>query len=136
MDKQKVSTLQALERISKDFSVRRRDLSVGGLKDKQGRTEQLVGVKGGALGAADLLREHLGESVRSDGAGPGGRGSGAGGRQRRRSAARGGGELLRLAAVRVPQARAGVHRPPAASRRLGRSAEGVPGHSQRAGQER
>ncbi|HEY4730038.1 MAG TPA: tRNA pseudouridine(13) synthase TruD [Myxococcales bacterium] len=56
MDKQKVSTLQALERISKDFSVRRRDLSVGGLKDKQGRTEQLVGVKGGALGASEVVQ--------------------------------------------------------------------------------
>jgi len=47
MDKQKVSTLQALERISKDFSVRRRDLSVGASRTKQGRTEQLVGVKAG-----------------------------------------------------------------------------------------
>src|SRR5882762_9288767 len=56
MDKKKVSTLQALERISKDFSVRRRDLSVGGLKDKQGRTEQLVGVKGGALGASEVVQ--------------------------------------------------------------------------------
>ncbi|MFL5389959.1 MAG: tRNA pseudouridine(13) synthase TruD, partial [Myxococcales bacterium] len=31
MDKQKVSTLQALERIGKEFGVRRRDLSVCGL---------------------------------------------------------------------------------------------------------
>ena len=52
LDKQKVSTLQALERISKDFAVRRRDLSVCGLKDKQGRTEQLVGVLGGAWARA------------------------------------------------------------------------------------
>jgi tRNA pseudouridine13 synthase len=56
MDKQKVSTLQALERISRDFSVRRRDLSVCGLKDKQGRTEQLVGVTGGALGNAEVVQ--------------------------------------------------------------------------------
>lgn len=56
MDKQKVSTLQALERISKDFAVRRRDLSVCGLKDKQGRTEQLVGVLGGALGATEVVQ--------------------------------------------------------------------------------
>jgi tRNA pseudouridine13 synthase len=56
MDKQKVSTLQALERISKDFSVRRRDLSVCGLKDKQGRTEQLVGVRGGALGNSEVVQ--------------------------------------------------------------------------------
>src|SRR3954464_15098919 len=56
MDKQKVSTLQALERISKDFSVRRRDLSVCGLKDKQGRTEQLVGVAGGARGDSEVVQ--------------------------------------------------------------------------------
>lgn len=56
MDKQKVSTLQALERISTQFAVRRRDLSVCGLKDKQGRTEQLVGVRGGALGESDVVQ--------------------------------------------------------------------------------
>src|SRR3954466_1719591 len=56
MDKQKVSTLQALERISKDFAVRRRNLSVCGLKDKQGRTEQLVGVTGGALGDSEVVQ--------------------------------------------------------------------------------
>jgi len=56
MDKQKVSTLQALERLSKEFAVRRRNLSVCGLKDKQGRTEQLVGVLGGALGPTDVVQ--------------------------------------------------------------------------------
>ncbi len=56
MDKQKVSTLQALERLSKEFGVRRRNLSVCGLKDKQGRTEQLVGVSGGALGHGDVVQ--------------------------------------------------------------------------------
>src|SRR5256886_12949449 len=56
MDKQKVPTLQALERISKEFAVRRRDLSICGLKDKQGRTEQLVGVLGGALGDSEVLQ--------------------------------------------------------------------------------
>src|SRR5258708_37015217 len=56
MDKQKVSTLQALERLSKEFGVRRRTLSVCGLKDKQGRTEQLVGVSGGALGQGDVVQ--------------------------------------------------------------------------------
>src|SRR5207302_5587632 len=56
MHKQKVSTLQALERISKDFAVRRRNLSVCGLKDKQGRTEQLVGVLGGALGPTEVVQ--------------------------------------------------------------------------------
>src|SRR2546426_423373 len=48
--------LQDLERISKEFAVRRRDLSVCGLKDKQGRTEQLVGVLGGALGASEVVQ--------------------------------------------------------------------------------
>jgi tRNA pseudouridine13 synthase len=56
MDKQKVSTLQALERLSKEFAVRRRHLSVCGLKDKQGRTEQLVGVLGGALGESEVVQ--------------------------------------------------------------------------------
>jgi tRNA pseudouridine13 synthase len=56
LDKQKVSTLQALERISKEFGVRRRALSVCGLKDKQGRTEQLVGVEGGALGPTEVVQ--------------------------------------------------------------------------------
>src|SRR5438067_12149354 len=56
MDKQKVSTLQALERLSKEFAVRRRNLSICGLKDKQGRTEQLVGVLGGALGPTDVVQ--------------------------------------------------------------------------------
>src|SRR2546428_4841851 len=56
MDKQKVSTLQALERISKEFNVRCRDLSVCGLKDKQGRTEQLVGVGGGPLAPIEVVQ--------------------------------------------------------------------------------
>src|SRR5258708_23470463 len=56
MDKQKVSTLQALERLSQEVGVRRRNLSVCGLKDKQGRTEQLVGVFGGALGEAEVVQ--------------------------------------------------------------------------------
>jgi tRNA pseudouridine13 synthase len=56
MDKQKISTLQALERIGKEFGVRRRALSVCGLKDKQGRTEQLIGVEGGALGLTEVVQ--------------------------------------------------------------------------------
>ena len=56
MDKQKVSTLQALERLSKEFGVRRRNLSICGLKDKQGRTEQLVGVMGGSLGESEVVQ--------------------------------------------------------------------------------
>lgn len=56
MDKQKVSTLEAVERLSKEFGVKRRNLSVCGLKDKQGRTEQLLGVMGGALGGTDVVQ--------------------------------------------------------------------------------
>jgi len=56
LDKQKVSTLQAVERISKEFAVRRRNLSVCGLKDKQGRTEQLLGVLGGSLGQTEVVQ--------------------------------------------------------------------------------
>ena len=46
MDKQKLSTLAALDWIGKEFGVRRRNLSICGLKDKQGRTTQLVAVRG------------------------------------------------------------------------------------------
>ena len=56
LDKQKVSTLQAVERISKEFAVRRRNLSICGLKDKQGRTEQLLGVLGGSLGQTEVVQ--------------------------------------------------------------------------------
>lgn len=56
MDKQKVSTLQAIERLGREFGVRRRAFSVCGLKDKQGRTEQLIGVEGGSLGETDVVQ--------------------------------------------------------------------------------
>jgi tRNA pseudouridine13 synthase len=46
MDKQKLSTLQAVERIRERFHVKRQDISFCGLKDKQGRTEQLIAVRG------------------------------------------------------------------------------------------
>src|SRR5688572_9537397 len=46
MDKQKISTLQAVERLRERFRVKRQDVSFCGLKDKQGRTEQLIAVKG------------------------------------------------------------------------------------------
>jgi tRNA pseudouridine13 synthase len=44
MDKQKLSTLAAVERLRERFKVRRQDVSFCGLKDKQGRTEQLIAV--------------------------------------------------------------------------------------------
>ena len=56
LDKQKVSTLEALDRLGKEFGVRRRAFSVAGLKDKQGRTEQLVGVEGGSLGETEVVQ--------------------------------------------------------------------------------
>jgi tRNA pseudouridine13 synthase len=46
MDKQKVTTLAAVERLRERFHVKRQDVSFCGLKDKQGRTEQLLAVKG------------------------------------------------------------------------------------------
>jgi len=46
MDKQKLTTFEAVERICTRFKVPRADVSYCGLKDKQGRTTQLVAVKG------------------------------------------------------------------------------------------
>ncbi len=46
MDKQKLSTLAAVERLREVFHVKRTDVSFCGLKDKQGRTEQLIAVRG------------------------------------------------------------------------------------------
>jgi tRNA pseudouridine13 synthase len=46
MDKQKLSTLAAVERLRERFHVKRQDVSFCGLKDKQGRTEQLIAVHG------------------------------------------------------------------------------------------
>ena len=143
--------LPALERLSKEFNVRRRDLSVCGLKDKQGRTEQLVGVNGGALGlsdvvqAGDLRLELIGRTaqplssgnitanrfevtVRDLSAGRGGAGAG----ERRGGAARGHRQLLRLAALRFLEARPGLHRQAAAARRLRRRLEELSRDAQRA----
>lgn len=46
MDKQKVSTFEAMDRICKRFRVPPAAVSFCGLKDKQGRTEQLIAVRG------------------------------------------------------------------------------------------
>ena len=46
MDKQKLSTFDAVARIEKQFGLRPGSVSYCGLKDKQGRTEQLIAVKG------------------------------------------------------------------------------------------
>jgi len=65
MDKQKLSTLAAVERLRERFGVRRRDVSFCGLKDKQGRTEQLVAVHGRAveMQEPDLRLTYLGRSA-------------------------------------------------------------------------
>ncbi len=46
MDKQKLSTFDAVARIQERFGLKPRAVSYCGLKDKQGRTEQLIAVEG------------------------------------------------------------------------------------------
>lgn len=46
MDKQKLSTFDAVNRIVKKFGLKPGSISFCGLKDKQGRTEQLIAVEG------------------------------------------------------------------------------------------
>ncbi|MFN7130822.1 MAG: tRNA pseudouridine(13) synthase TruD [Myxococcales bacterium] len=46
MDKQKLSTFDAIDRISREFKLPKGVFSYCGLKDKQGRTEQLIAVRG------------------------------------------------------------------------------------------
>jgi tRNA pseudouridine13 synthase len=46
MDKQKLSTFEAVDRICVRFKIPRADVSYCGLKDKQGRTTQLVALRG------------------------------------------------------------------------------------------
>jgi tRNA pseudouridine13 synthase len=66
MDKQKLSTLDAVERICQKTALPRSSVSFCGLKDKQGRTEQLVAVKGRAIEIQDpdLRLRPLGETNR------------------------------------------------------------------------
>src|SRR5438132_2670383 len=82
------------------------------------------------------LGEHLRQPIRGDRARPLRRGGGAGAGERSGGAARRRGELLRLAALRVPQARTGLPRSPPAARPLGSRAQGLPRHSQRARSQR
>jgi tRNA pseudouridine13 synthase len=56
MDKQKLTTFEAVERICARFKIPRADVSYCGLKDKQGRTTQLVALKGREV---DLQDEDL-----------------------------------------------------------------------------
>src|SRR4051812_28468727 len=53
MDKQKVSTFEAVARIQRQFGLRPRAISYCGLKDKQGRTEQLIAVDGADVDMQD-----------------------------------------------------------------------------------
>jgi tRNA pseudouridine13 synthase len=64
MDKQKLTTFEAVERICSRFKVPRAEVSYCGLKDKQGRTTQLVAVKGRDLELqdADLRLKAMGRS--------------------------------------------------------------------------
>lgn len=54
MDKQKVSTFDAVARIQKQFGLRPGSISYCGLKDKQGRTEQLIAVNGQDVDMQDV----------------------------------------------------------------------------------
>jgi len=66
MDKQKLSTFEAVDRICRRFKVPRAAVSFCGLKDKQGRTTQLVAVEGRALELQepDLRLKPLGRTAR------------------------------------------------------------------------
>src|SRR5581483_6719200 len=46
MDKQKLTTFQAVEHLAKQLRLPPSSVSFCGLKDKQGRTEQLIAIKG------------------------------------------------------------------------------------------
>lgn len=64
MDKQKLSTFEAIERIARAFDLPRTRFSFCGLKDKQGRTRQLIAVRGADVDmqAPDLRLKFLGRT--------------------------------------------------------------------------
>ena len=66
MDKQKLSTFEAVERVRTRFGLRPGSISFCGLKDKQGRTEQLIAVDNADvdLQEPDLRLKYLGRSDR------------------------------------------------------------------------
>lgn len=66
MDKQKLSTFEAVERLCVRFKIPRAAVSYCGLKDKQGRTTQLVAIEGRAveLQDPDLRLKPLGRTAR------------------------------------------------------------------------
>jgi len=67
MDKQKLSTFEAVERIRSRFGLRPGAMSFCGLKDKQGRTEQLIAVDGAEVDfqEPDLRLKPLGRTGRA-----------------------------------------------------------------------
>ena len=66
MDKQKLSTFDALSRLREKFGLKPGAISYCGLKDKQGRTEQLIAVDGKDidLQEPDLRLKFLGHTDR------------------------------------------------------------------------
>ncbi len=64
MDKQKLTTFQAIERLAQKLGVPRSAVSFCGLKDKQGRTEQLIAIRGSAVSfqEPDLKLRLVGET--------------------------------------------------------------------------
>ena len=66
MDKQKLSTFEAVEQVRSRFGLRPGSISFCGLKDKQGRTEQLIAVDGAdvELQEAALRLKFLGRTDR------------------------------------------------------------------------
>lgn len=64
MDKQKLSTFEAVERLRTAFGLRPGSISYCGLKDKQGRTEQLIAVDGADVDMQepDLRLKYLGRA--------------------------------------------------------------------------
>ena len=66
MDKQKLSTFEAVERIRGPVRLRPGAISFCGLKDKQGRTEQLIAVDGVEVDfqEPDLRLKPLGRTAR------------------------------------------------------------------------
>ena len=65
MDKQKLSTFEAVDRICERFRLPRASVSYCGLKDKQGRTTQLIAVEGPAVDVQDpdLRLKFMGRSA-------------------------------------------------------------------------
>src|SRR6266851_7954890 len=53
MDKQKLSTFEAVERLRTHLGLPRGSISYCGLKDKQGRTEQLIAIEGNEVSYQD-----------------------------------------------------------------------------------